>query len=174
MHHLLCWRGSVQGCDGSGGVPQGDTRTQPRLPVTMSEYSITAAAGDLWADTAAAAVFVGVTRATCTFLNKHFRSFLTCLYSTCITIMIVSRRFSESPSLTPNKRWRLRTKSSGGDKAGPTDKKRRRHYVTVVVWKPGDGDRPTGSEVIAAVARTRFLFLNILFYWKRLYWPTLA
>lgn len=26
--------------------------------------------------------------------------------------------------------------------------------------------RPTGSEVIAAVAMTRFLFLNILFYWK--------
>lgn len=41
-----------KGCDGSGGGPQGDLRTQPRLPVTASKCSIRAAAGDLWANTA--------------------------------------------------------------------------------------------------------------------------
>lgn len=147
--HDLCWRGSVQGGDGSGGVPQGDTRTQPHLPVTnvwilnqscccwpLGQHSVSVAAElcsshkRLWEK--------HVTNFTC--LNKHFLSFLTSLYSTCITITIVSRHFIEPPSLTLNKRWRLRRKSSGGDKAGPTDRTRRRRYVTVVVWKPGDGD----------------------------------
>lgn len=50
MHHVLCWRDSVQERDGSGGVPQGDERTQPHLPVTTPEYSIRAGAVGLWAN----------------------------------------------------------------------------------------------------------------------------
>lgn len=174
--HDLCWRGSVQGSDGSGGVPQGDTRTQLHLPVTnvwilnqsccccwpLGQHSVSVAA-----ELCSSQAVVGETRDKFHLLEQTF-SFLFDLFiqhvhyhHDCLQALHRTPEPDPEQALTVKKE-ELRGRQGRAD--GQNEEKTLCNCGGLETWRWRS--RPTGSEVIAAVPNTRFPFLNILFYWK--------